>query len=417
MSRSGLISVVVLVLSGLALSAEEWTQFRGPAGDGHSSVTGLPTQWTDTENVAWKIEVPGKGWSSPVCYKDRLYLTTATPVDKPEGGQSLRTLCYGIRSGQVIWDREVFVTDGKRSAKIHPKNSFASPTPLISGEQMFVHFGTHGTACLNLDGEVLWKNEELIYAHVHGSGGSPILVGNKLIVSCDGGDMAFVVALDANTGKLAWKTPRTEPDTPRKFSFSTALALPVNGKTQVVSPGSGAVASYDPETGKEIWKCKYGDGYSVIPYPIYGHGLIFVCSGYNKPSLYAIKPDGKGDVSDTHVAWKVDKAVPHSASLLLVDKILYMVSDAGVATALEAETGHELWTQRIGGNFSSSPFYADGHIYLIDEAGETTVIKPGRTYEEVAKNPLGDRAQASYAVGDNALFIRTEKYLFRIQSN
>lgn len=416
MSRSGLILAVLCALCS-TVTAEEWTQFRGPNGDGHSTVTGLPTVWTDTENVAWKVEVPGLGWSSPVCYKDRLYLTTATPVKEPENGKSLRTICYDVRSGAEVWNREVFVTDGKRSPNIHPKNSFASPTPLISGNQIFVHYGTHGTACLNLDGEVLWKNEELIYAHVHGSGGSPVLVGNKLIMSCDGGDVQFVVALDANTGKIAWKTARSEPDAPKKFAFSTPLVLVKDGKAQVISPGPAAVISYDAETGTELWKVKYGDGYSVIPRPVFGNGLVYVCSGYNTPSLFAIRPDGKGDVTETHVAWKTDKAVPHSASLLLLDKILYMINDAGVATAVDAETGDKLWSHRVGGNFSSSPMYADGNIFVLDEAGETTIFKPGRTYEEVAKNPLGDKAQASYAVADNALFIRTEKFLFRIQAN
>ncbi len=416
MSRCGLLTVVVLALCGL-VNAEEWTQFRGPQGDGHSTVTGLPTVWSDSENVAWRIDVPGKGWSSPVCYKNRLYLTTAVPVDDPKDGQSLRTISYDVRSGEVIWNREVFVTDGKRSNKIHPKNSYASPTPLINGQHIFVHYGTHGTACLNLDGEVLWKNEELIYAHVHGSGGSPVLVGNKLIMSCDGGDVQFVVGLDADTGKIAWKTARSEPDAPRKFAFSTPLVLTQDGKSQVVSPCPAAVISYDAETGTELWKVKYGEGYSVIPRPVFGNGLIYVCSGYNTPSLYAIKPDGKGDVSESHVAWKIDKGVPHSASLLLIDKILYMINDAGVATAVDAETGDQLWTHRVGGNFSSSPLYADGNIFVLDEAGETTIFKPGRTYEEVAKNPLNDKAQASYAVGDGALFIRTEKSLFRIQAN
>lgn len=416
MLRSGLISVAVFALCGMA-SAEEWTQFRGPHGDGHSTATGLPTTWSDTENVAWRIEIPGKAWSSPVCYKDHLYLTTAVPVDKPENGQSLRTICYEIRSGKEVWNHEIFLMDGKRSATIHPKNSFASPTPLISGQHIFVHFGTHGTACLNLDGTVVWKNEELIYPHSHGSGGSLVLAGNHLVVSCDGSSDPFVVGLDATTGKIAWKTPRSVPDAPRKFAFCTALALPLNGTTQVISPGGGAVISYDAATGKEIWKCKYGEGYSVIPYPVYGHGLVYVCSGYNKPSLFAIKPDGTGDVSDSKIAWTTDKGVPHSASLLLVDKILYMISDAGVATALDAETGDSLWTHRIGGNFSSSPVYVDGNIFVIDEAGLTTVFKPGRTYEEVAQNPLNDKTQASFAIADGAFFIRTEKYLFRIQAN
>lgn len=416
MSRSGLILAIVLTSWGTGLLAEEWTEFRGPEGNGHSSVTGLPTTWTETENVAWRIDVPGKAWSSPICFQRRLYLTTAVPVTEPANGQSLRTLCYDAHSGDLIWNREVFVTDGKRSNKIHPKNSYASPTPLTDGKRLFVHFGTHGTACLDLEGKVIWKNEELIYAHVHGSGGSPVLADNKLIMSCDGGDTQFVVALDADTGKIAWKTPRSEPDAPKKFAFTTPLVLKLGSQTQIVSPGPNAVCGYDAHTGEEIWKVTY-NGYSVIPKPVYGNGLVYVCTGYDRPTLLAIKPDGKGNVSETHIAWKLDKAVPHSASLMLIDKELYLISDAGVATCLDAVTGDQIWQQRVGGNFSSSPIYADGHIFLLDEKGETTIIKPGRTFEEVAKNPIGERTQASYAIGDGALFIRGEKSLFRIQAN
>ena len=417
MSRSGLMTAVALAFWSVGLEAEEWTEFRGPYGDGHSAVTGLPTTWTDMENVAWRIEVPGKAWSSPICFQKRLYLTTAIPVEAPKNGQSLRTLCYDAHSGDLIWNKELFVTDGVRSNKIHPKNSYASPTPLTDGKRLFVHFGTLGTACLDLEGKILWKNEELIYAHVHGSGGSPVLAEGHLIMSCDGGDKQFVVALDQNTGKIVWKTPRSEPDAPKKFAFTTPLVLKLAGRTQIVSPGPAAVSSYDAKTGEEIWKVKYGDGYSVIPKPVFGNGLVYVCTGYDRPSLLAIRPNGKGDVTETHTEWKVDKAVPNSASLLLIDKQLYMISDAGIATCLDGETGDQIWTQRVGGNFSSSPIYADGNIYLLDEKGETTIMKPGRAYEEVAKNPIGERTQASYAIGDGALFIRGEKSLFRIQAN
>jgi len=409
--------VTLIGLSGPNVVAEDWTEFRGPLGNGHSTTTDLPTTWSSDEHVAWRVDVAGKGWSSPICLQRRLYLTTAIPADEPKNSHSLRVLCLDALSGSTIWDHEVFHTDGIRSAKIHPKNSFASPTPYTDGKRLFVHFGTHGTACLNLDGKILWKNEELIYAHVHGSGGSPVLVGNKLILSCDGGDIQFVVGLDAATGKIAWKTPRTEPDVPKKFAFSTPLVLKQGDKTQVISPGPGAVCSYDPETGTEIWKVKYGSGYSVIPKPVFGNGLVYVCSGYDRPVLLAIRPDGTGDVTETHVAWKLDKGVPHSASLLLIEQALYLISDAGVATCLNAETGAQYWTQRIGGNFSSSPVYADGHIFLLSEAGVTTVLKPGTSFEEVASNDLGEKTQASFAISDGAIFLRTESSLYRIQAN
>jgi outer membrane protein assembly factor BamB len=413
--RCSLSFAIWVFVSGASLFAEDWTEFRGPLGNGHSTATNLPLKWSKTEHVAWRVDVPGKAWSSPICLKQRLYLTTAVADDKPENSQSLRVLCLDAANGSIIWEKEIFHTDGVRSPKIHGKNSHASPTPLTDGKRLFVHFGTHGTACLNLEGETLWKNEELIYAHVHGSGGSPVLVGNKLIMSCDGGDVQFVVGLAAETGKIAWKTPRSE-DAPKKFAFSTPLVITAEGKSQVISPGPGAVCSYDSETGAEIWKVKYGTGYSVIPKPVFGNGLVYVCSGYDKPMLLAIRPDGQGDVTDTHVAWKTTKNVPHSASLLLIDKELYLINDAGVGTCLDAETGDQLWTERVGGNFSASPVFADGRIYLQDELGKTTVLKPGKTYEVVAENDLGEPTLASYALTDGAIFIRTETHLYRIQN-
>lgn len=415
--RLGLLGVVAggFLISSLC-SAADWTEFRGPQGNGISGETGLPVTWSKDEHVAWRSEVPGKGWSSPILLKGRIYLTTAVPLDQPENGQSLRTLCLDALSGGIVWNKECFIMDGKRSVKIHGKNSYASPTPLTDGKRIFVHFGTHGTGCLDLDGNILWSNTELVYNHVHGSGGSPVLVGNRLILSCDGGDQQFVVALNANTGKIDWKTSRTEPDAPKKFAFTTPLALTIAGKTQIISPGPGAVCSYDAESGEEIWKVKY-NGYSVIPKPVFGHGMVFVCTGYDRPTLLAIRPDGKGDVTDSHVTWKLEKAVPHSASLLLLENELYLISDAGVATCLDAATGHQLWQHRVGGNFSASPIFADQKIYLQDEKGKATVFKPGSSFEEIAQNDLGEPTLASYAIGDGALFIRTESALYRIQDN
>src|SRR6185437_5702085 len=237
-----------------------------------------------------------------------------------------------------------------KSPRIHGKNSHASPTPLVRGERLFVHFGHQGTACLDLEGKVLWKNTSLHYAPVHGNGGSPILVDDSLVFSCDGGDKRFIVALNVVNGEVRWKTDRTI-EASRKFSFSTPLLIVVDGKKQIISPGSNVVCAFDPATGHEIWRVRY-DGYSVIPRPVYGQGLLFICTGYNTPSLLAIRPDGKGDVTDTHVVWKTRKAVPHTPSPLLVGEELYFVSDSGQASCLDARTGQVHWQERLGGNYS-----------------------------------------------------------------
>jgi len=250
---------------------------------------------------------------------------------------------------------------------------------------------------------------------VHGNGGSPVLAGNALIVSCDGRDEQFVVGLDKIRGTIRWRTPRNL--SPAKgFSFGTPLVIRIDGKQQVVSPGSDAVAAYDPQHGREIWKVKYPGGYSVVPRPVFGLNLLFVCTGYDSPTLLAIRPEGaSGDVTETHVVWRLKKAVPLNPSPLVVDDALYLISDNGVATCLAAMTGAQRWQQRIGGNFSASPIYADGKIFLQSEEGDGIVLKPGPAYHELARNPVRERTLSSYAVGDGALFIRSEKHLTRLQ--
>jgi outer membrane protein assembly factor BamB len=280
-------------------------------------------------------------------------------------------------------------------------------------DRLYVHFGHQGTACLDLDGKIIWRNQELTYNPVHGNGGSPIIVDNAMIFSCDGGDKRFIAALDRKDGKLLWKTDR-EGNAGMKFSFSTPLCITVNDKKQIVSPGSNSVNAYDASTGKEIWHVTY-NGYSVIPRPVYGHGLIFMSTGFMSPSLLAIKPDGQGDVTETHVAWKASKAAPATPSPLLVGDEVYMVSDTGTATCLDAKTGKVHWQERLGGGYSASPLCADGKIYFQNEKGVGTVVKAGTKFELLAKNDLGEATLASYAVADGALFIRTDKNLYRIE--
>jgi len=394
---------------------EDWTEFRGSTGQGHSTETGLPSHWSDLENVAWKCEIPGKGWSSPIVVGRRLYLTTAVPTGPGDSApQSLRAICVDAGGGNIIWNVEIF--QQPEGVKVHAKNSHASPTPITDGRRLFVHFGTHGTACLSLaDGGILWRNQDLKYSPVHGNGGSPVLVEGLLIVSCDGSDEQFIVALDKMNGMIRWRRPRNMNPV-KGFSFGTPLVIAIDGKRQVVSPGSDEVVAYDPENGREIWIVRYPGGYSVVPRPVFGQNLLYVCTGYDAPMLLAIRPRGaSGDVTQTHVAWRLKKSVPLNPSPLLVDDALYLISDNGVATCLEATTGMQRWQERIGGSFSASPIYADGKIFLQSEEGDGIVLKPGPIYQEVARNPLRERTLASYAIGDGALFIRSEKRVTRLQ--
>lgn len=408
----------LLVAMGLAVVAEclwsaEWPQFRGPQGNGHASARDLPLAWDETSGVVWKTAIPGKGWSSPVLSAGRVYLTTAVPLGEDESGElSLRALCVDAATGRILWDEEVFHQPAG-APKIHSKNSHASPTPLVHANRLFVHFGHQGTACLDLAGRVLWRATSHRYEPVHGNGGSPVLVDGLLIFSCDGAENPFVIALDAATGQTRWQFFRTS-EADNKFSFSTPAVIDVRGQKQLITPGSGVVNALDPATGREIWRVRYGQGYSVIPKPLYAHGLVFVATGYNTPTVMAIRPEGEGDLTETQVVWTYRKAAPHTPSLLVIDDLLYMVSDKGIATCLEARTGREVWQERLAGNYSASPLYADGKIFLQSEEGPAIILQPGRVFQKLAQTGFSERTLASYAVDDEALLIRTQQHLYRV---
>lgn len=414
-------SICLMMLSvAMTARAGDWTEFRGPTGQGHANAQGLPLKWTTDDNVIWKTPIEGLGWSSPVIVGSRIYLTTAVGESFRDPTQSLRVVCLDGESGDVVFNKEVFAqsSEGARVDRVHNKNSQASPTPITDGEHLFVHFGTRGTACLTLDGEEVWTTQELEYSPVHGNGGSPILVNDLLVISCDGGDIEYIVALDRTNGTIRWKTDRTATHLGKKFAFGTPLLIESGGKQQIVSQGAGAVYGYRPEDGSMIWKVDYGTGYSVIPRPVYAHGLVFISSGYDRPVMYAIDPTGEGDVTDTHVRWTLDRNAPHTPSPLVVGNELYLVSDRGIASCLDAKSGDVHWQERIGGKHSASPLFADGKIYIQAEEGEAIVIRPGREYNEIARNELEGRTFASYAVLGSSLLIRTEKQLYRIaQSN
>jgi outer membrane protein assembly factor BamB len=383
------------------LLGEDWPEFRGPGGQGHSAEKGLPISWSKSKNIAWKTDIPGLGWSSPVIRGEKIWLTTAL-----DEGRSLRVLCLDRNNGKIIQNIEVFHKESP--PRIHTKNSHASPTPILEGERVYVHFGTNGTACLTTDGRVLWKTE-LPYQHGHGAGGSPVLLDDLLIINCDGTDVQYVVALDKLTGNIRWKRSRQG-----RMAYATPLAIRVNDVDQIVSPGADRVVAYNPRNGEEIWWARY-DGYSLVPRPVYGLGLVFVCSGYDSPTLFAVKPDGRGDVTESRVVWTLRRAAPLNPSPLLIEDALYIVSDKGIASCLEAKTGKIRWQERLNGEFTASPLYADGHIYLLNEEGETTVIAPGQEFKKLAGGSLEGRTLASLAVSGQAIYLRTDHHLYRIQ--
>jgi len=397
------------------MAGETWPQFRGPGGQGHADATGLVTTWSEAENVTWKTPLPGQGWSNPVILEDRIWLTTAL-----DDGHALHALMVDRASGRLVLDIPVFSVE--EPAKINAKNSYASPTSLIEGDRLWIHFGTYGTACLdNRSGKILWTNRELKLDHKEGAGSSPILAGDLLVVNCDGTDVQYIVALAKNTGQIVWKTPRSAPTHPvpdQRKAYSTPLLIKVDGRQQIVSTAAGRVSAYDPRTGIELWYVNY-EGFSNVPRPVFANGLVIISTGYMKPQLLAIRPDGAGDVTETHVAWRVKNQVPANPSPVVVGKNVYLVSDQGVVTCLDLTTGNERHKSRVGGNFSASPLAADGHLYFCSEAGETIVFaaEAEDRLHEIARNKLDGRIMASLAVAGRALFLRTDAALYRIETS
>ena len=386
------------------ICGQDWPQFRGPTGQGVSDERNLPLTWSETKNVRWKVAIPGRGWSSPVIQGGRIWLTTAT-----EEGRSLRAIAVDVNTGTIQHDVEIFRL--KLPKLLNAKNSFASPTPVVEGDRIYLHFGAYGTACITQSGEIVWKTKLEYDNGQHGPGGSPVLYDDLLIVSCDGLEQQFVVALDKATGKVRWKKLREGYQ-----AYTTPLVVNLPSGDQVISPGAFQAIAYEPRSGKEIWRVKYAEGFSNVPRPVYGNGLVFICTGFQEPSLLAVRLDGRGDVTKSKVAWKLDRGIPRTPSPLLVGNELYIVSDNGIATCIDAKTGDELWRARLGGNYSASPVYADGRIYFLSEDGETIVIAPGRQLKHLATNQIDGPTLASMAVSHSSLFIRSATHLYRISN-
>lgn len=417
------IVLALLGLLGSITTGEDWPQFRGPGGQGHSLARDLPLTWDVDTNVVWKTPLPGSGWSSPVVSSGRIYATAAVPTEDENGGNvgestrkvesrySLRTVCLRFDTGKMLWNKET--SEVPADTSIHRKNSHASATPVIRSDRVYVHFGTYGTAALDLDGNIIWQ-KRIEYKPVHGSGSSLVLFGDLLIFNCDGGESPFVIALDAATGKERWRTPRPKYDA-RTFSFSTPLVIEVDGKPQLVSAGSHAACGYDPKTGKQLWVVRYPDKWSIVPRPVFADGLVLICTGYEGPAeLLAIRPNGEGEVTDTHVVWRAKKFVPHNPSPIIHDNSVYLISDDGIASCRELKTGKLHWKKRLGGAFAASPVLAEKRIYFLSEEGVCTVVKATPEFEQLARNDLNERTFASIAPVNKSLLIRTESRLYRI---
>ena len=425
------------MVTAVAVADDEWTQFRGPDGQGVSQATGLPTIWSETENIVWKAAIPGEGHSSPVISGDQIWVTTAIAEKLSEaemqerlsavknsqglllaGTLRLQAVCISRKSGEVLHNITLFTIE-KPEPK-HALNSYASPTPVISGNRVFFHFGTYGTAAVNREtGELLWKNDSLKLEHQNGPGSSPIVWQDFVIVHLDGTDTQSIAALKGATGEIAWQTKRSgqmDPTPELQKAYGTPLLVELGDRPLIISQAANWVYGYDARDGKEIWKASYGKlGFSTVPRPVVRGDTVYVATSYMQSRLLAVKMTGEGDVTGTHIAWMSDKQIPQKPSMILIGENIYFVSDAGIVRCLNAENGDEKWFSRLAGDYSASPLAAEGRIYFFNQDGVCTVLKAGDAFEVLAKNSLDSAIMASPAVADKSLFVRTATALYRIE--
>jgi outer membrane protein assembly factor BamB len=426
------------LLAPFALADDGWPQFRGPGGQGDAGTAAPPLNWDLEQYLSWSADVPGRGFSSPIVQGNHVWVTTAVefePTDEQKqktlersrlepkdfarrqvaGRLSLRVLCFDFSTGNRIY--ESVIAEVESPEAIHVGNSYASPTPVVAGDRLYAHFGVNGTACLDAaTGGLLWKRSIPVFYSV-GPGSSPVVYGNLLILVCDGIDQQFVIALDRETGETVWKThrpPKRAADGQLQKAYSTPLVVNHDGRDQLVVPSAQWVVSYEPLTGQEIWRVDHGDGFSTIPRPVYGNGLVYICSGYSQSKLLAIRVDGKGDVTQSHVIWTADRQISKNPSPLLAGELLFVISDNGICTCFDALTGKTHWQQRIGGNFSASPVLANGHVFLLSHEGTITAIPVSAERRELITSHAPDELKASPAILSSSVILRSGPKLYRI---
>jgi outer membrane protein assembly factor BamB len=429
--RIACLATIWIVASQLDALAD-WPEFRGPFGNGHvvapgeTHSAGLPLTWSETENIRWKTPIPHRGWSTPVVLNGQFWLTTAT-----EDGHDFFVLCVDANTGRILHNKKLFHSDNPEPLG-NAVNRYATPSPAIEPGRVYVHFGSYGTACLDTaTGEEIWSRDDLPCRHYRGPSSSLVLFKDLLILTMDGIDWQYVAALNKATGDTVWRTDRNadwkaelvgksideqiEIGDHHKAHSTPLVITALDGRPQLLSSAAEAAYSYDPQDGRALWHIEYDD-FSVAPRPLYSDGIAYLATGNKQTELWAVRTDGRGNLTQTdYVLWKLKKGVTKTASPILVDGLIYLISDEGVINCVDAADGDSVWTKRLPGKFAASPIYADGRIYFCDQDGQTTVLKPGRQYKELATNTLDDGCMASPAVDGRALILRTKTHLYRIE--
>jgi hypothetical protein len=387
--------------------AQEWPGWRGPKGDGTSAEPAFPLKWSGTENVVWKVPLPGKGYSSPVVFGDRIYLTTCI-----EGIGERRLLCLDRKEGKTLWERVVHTTPTRPKGEIHELNSFASSTPVTDGKKIWVAFndGTrYDVYCYDVEGALVWKVTPGEFHSRHGFCSSPVLYRDLVIFNGDQDAVAWIVALEKETGKERWRADRPN----RTRSYVPPVVFEAAGKTQLVLSGSKCVASYDPATGRQIWIMD-GPTEQFVASMVYAEDVFFITGGYPEFHVLGIRPDGTGNVTDSHILWRSRDGASYVPSPVAWGPHFFIVSDNGTASCFEARTGKRLWKEKLGKHHSASPVAAGGYLYFPDDQGVTHVLKAGPTFEVVAKNELGEEVRSSPALSRGRIYLRGLKHLYCI---
>ncbi|MEM6692493.1 MAG: PQQ-binding-like beta-propeller repeat protein [Planctomycetota bacterium] len=437
MRNQAVLFLLAVALMPVMSLADTWPQFRGPRGDGVAVDEHPPTQF-GANDAAWRTEIPGRGWSSPVVADGLIYLTTAIEVMPSEDEREellakagverkkykqtqlakqieLRWMAIEMDSGNVVFDQELVAIDSPDA--IHTVNSYASPTPVIDGERLYCHFGTYGTFCIDRkSGKRIWKRRFPL-SHSVGPGSSPFIHDDMLVLIQDGTEQRYVVALDKISGETVWKTDRPPMDAPKgdlKKAFCTPISITDSlGREQLICLASHYMIAYDPQTGHELWRVHHGKGFSIVPRPVFNDDIVYFSTGFGKPELWAVQVTGEGEVTDTHVDWIVKRGIPAKPSPILSNGRIYVVEDSGVATCFDCEDGQQLWKQRLGGAHSASPLLAGENLYFANHDGQVRVVRASDQYQLVALNELGEKIMASPAVVNDALVIRTDQALYR----
>lgn len=434
------ICLLLLMPGSFVVSGESWSQFRGDNSDGIVADQTVPIEFGEEKNVVWRTEIPGRAWSSPVVSEGAIWATTAVEIKPTEEERVEMLLDNGIEQRKLKQlaiaksielklvqinfetgsiDRTIELTTVKKPDPIHSLNSYASPTPVIDGGFIYCHFGTYGTFCIEQDsGQIAWQRK-LPLEHGVGPGSSPFIEDDILVLIQDGMDRQYVTGLKKQTGETVWETERPEMEAPSgdtKKSYCTPIAVTdKQGRRQIICMGAQWLVAYQPRTGNEIWRLYHGKGFSVVPRPVFQDDTVYFSTGFGKPQLWAVRVDGTGDVTDTHVSWIVKQGIPAKPSPLLHEGLIYVVSDNGVASCISADDGETLWKKRIGGDYSSSPTLIGSHIYVGSHDGKVTVLQPGTDARIVAENHLDGKIMASPAIIENALILRTDTAIYRIE--